>query len=151
MWKRKGLSDVEWKWAVKCSSRPGSHGRDSNPDGAQACYRLRDLAADMWPCLPGSNKDYIANPKELGYQSLHLTVALEPPAVPGGALNQRTEPPTLGPSSAGPTVELQFRTQRTGLVLNASLVSTKLLHHSNFSASIFFETPWSRSLFTTLR
>lgn len=82
----------------------------------QACYCLRDLAADMWgPCLPGSNKDYIALPKDSGYQSLHLTVALEPPAVPGDSLPHPSEAPMLWPSSGGPTVELQFRTQRTGL------------------------------------
>lgn len=41
---------------------------------ALLCYRVQNLIRSQWPEIgPGRVKDYIANPKLNGYQSLHLT------------------------------------------------------------------------------
>jgi len=54
------------------------------------CYRVLEAVHALWPELsPGSTKDYIADPKANGYQSLHTVVRLPD----------------------GQTVEVQIRTQ----------------------------------------
>lgn len=44
--------------------------------GIRACYRAMEIATSMWQEVPGRLKDYIANRKENGYESLHLAVYL---------------------------------------------------------------------------
>ncbi|CAM6093634.1 unnamed protein product [Calypogeia fissa] len=42
--------------------------------GIRACYRAMEIATSMWQEVPGRLKDYIANRKDNGYESLHLAV-----------------------------------------------------------------------------
>lgn len=94
----------------------------------QACYVVADKAIELFEEVPNRGKDYIACPKDNGYQSLHCTVKLPPVTVEceGG--------PSMGPDDAapeecllksGPTCELQIRTQRksvTDIPLHCAVV-----------------------------
>eukprot|EP00468_Gymnochlora_sp_CCMP2014_P008851 CAMPEP_0167756740 /NCGR_PEP_ID=MMETSP0110_2-20121227/9549_1 /TAXON_ID=629695 /ORGANISM="Gymnochlora sp., Strain CCMP2014" /LENGTH=352 /DNA_ID=CAMNT_0007642875 /DNA_START=164 /DNA_END=1222 /DNA_ORIENTATION=+ len=40
------------------------------------CYRVREIINQNWETIAFREKDYISNPKENGYQSLHMTVAV---------------------------------------------------------------------------
>ena len=90
----------------------------------QACYAARTIAERMWTSLPDRTKDYIAVPKANGYQSLHCTLRLPlvtlDMAIADHASTGReaqivysSQPETRDSAQgAGPTLELQIRTQR---------------------------------------
>ncbi len=64
-------------------------------------------------------------PKPSGYQSLHLTVKVEPPRIDSEA--QSASPVATDAveeaATAGPSVELQFRTQRENPLTSMTLVN----------------------------
>lgn len=64
---------------------------------------MREIAHALWPALVGRSKDYIANPKANGYQSLHSAVLVPSVLVDLSDLGQ-------GEAEAGVAVELQIRT-----------------------------------------
>lgn len=42
--------------------------------GQRACYRTFEVIQSLWKIIPERTKDYIAEPKRNGYQSLHMAV-----------------------------------------------------------------------------
>ncbi|MCH7537263.1 MAG: bifunctional (p)ppGpp synthetase/guanosine-3',5'-bis(diphosphate) 3'-pyrophosphohydrolase [Proteobacteria bacterium] len=58
-------------------------------DDVSACYAALGIVHNLWSYIPGEFDDYIANPKENDYQSLHTTI--------------------VGPD--GKTIEVQIRSQ----------------------------------------
>jgi (p)ppGpp synthase/HD superfamily hydrolase len=66
-----------------------------------ACYRLQEVAQQLWPPLPGRSKDYIAAPKANGYQSLHMTLQLQ-------QQQQHAADGAAGSSSGSSRVNLSF-------------------------------------------
>jgi len=46
-------------------------------EGVEQCYRILDLARRYWEEMPELFDDYIANPKDNGYQSIHAVFKVE--------------------------------------------------------------------------
>lgn len=65
----------------------------------KACFVVAEVAESMWPSRRERRKDYISQPKENGYQSLHCVLELPPDEYPRGAED-----------SPLPLLELQIRT-----------------------------------------
>ena len=80
----------------------------------QACYVVDDVAKQLWTAVDGRAKDYIAEAKPNGYQSLHttlrvasVTVELPQSSTDEVLVGNAADDGELGP---GPTLELQIRT-----------------------------------------
>jgi hypothetical protein len=81
-------------------------------------------------------------PKPSGYQSLHLTVKVEPPRI--GPEAESASPVTKDAveeaTTAGPSVELQFRTQREHPPLMTSVLHASL----QYSRDNYIGADWKR-------
>lgn len=91
----------------------------------QACYRVRQIAQDLWEPLLDRDKDYIATPKANGYRSLHSTLlvpSLTVDVLPEGrAVSMDWGLGSLaGEPKEGLPLELQIRTARRRLSLRLS-------------------------------
>ncbi len=55
---------------------PGEHnnGRDQEKRNRQVCYTVMAILHERWRPIPGEFDDYIANPKDNDYRSLHIAV-----------------------------------------------------------------------------
>ena len=80
----------------------------------QACYVVARVATDLYEETPARRKDYITQPKDNGYRSLHCTIKLPPVTVECEG-EEGPGAPGVGPEECvlqqGPTCELQIRTQ----------------------------------------
>jgi len=47
--------------------------------GPRACHRTHEIIQSLWKEVPGRTKDYISQPKENGYQSLHVAIDVSEP------------------------------------------------------------------------
>lgn len=80
----------------------------------QACYIVASKAVKLFEEITSRRKDYIARPKDNGYQSLHCTVKLPPVTVEceaGYSMGPDGAAPEECLLKEGPTCELQIRTQ----------------------------------------
>ena len=100
------------KWLL-----PGLQQQGSQLQGTiclQACYVVASKARELFEEMTSRHKDYIARPKENGYQSLHCTVKLPPVTVEcEGRYSAGQDDAALEECllKEGPTCELQIRTQ----------------------------------------
>lgn len=75
---------------------------DSSPDAEQAeCWKVYSIITDMYEPDPSRLRDWISNPKDNGYESLHTTV--------------------LGPDDKW--VEVQIRTERMDIIAEKGLAA----------------------------
>lgn len=90
------------------SATEGAQGADSEAERLrEACYRVEALVSQQWPMVAERRKDYIAEPKTNGYQSLHLSLELES----AGCAAEESGGGAEG-AHARTLCELQIRTQQ---------------------------------------
>lgn len=90
------------------SATEGAEGSDSEAQRLrEACYRVESLVLQQWPMVAERRKDYIAEPKTNGYQSLHLSLELES----AGCAAEEAGGDSEG-AHARTLCELQIRTQQ---------------------------------------
>jgi (p)ppGpp synthase/HD superfamily hydrolase len=87
----------------------------------QACYRVEALVSQQWPMVAERRKDYIAEPKTNGYQSLHVSLELESAGESAGESAYESADESAAGAAEGEGVEgartrtlceLQIRTQQ---------------------------------------
>lgn len=91
----------------------------------QACYVVASKAVELFKEVSSRRKDYIAQPKANGYQSLHCTVQLPPVTVECEDLDHPD--PEECQLKDGPTCELQIRTQSALIYPLSDTKGTKLV------------------------
>jgi len=90
------------------------------------CYAALGVIHGRWRCVPGRLKDYISNPKQNGYRSLHSTVS----------------------GLEGMRVEVQIRTQEMHEVAEAGVAAHWTYRDGRKAANPFADDPfqWLRDL-----
>ncbi|XP_052174165.1 probable GTP diphosphokinase CRSH, chloroplastic [Diospyros lotus] len=83
-------------------------GENMSEVGKKACYRTREIIQSLWKEIPKRSKDYIAQPKANGYQSLHMAVDVSD--------NGRSRP----------LMEIQIRTIEMDMLASGGMASHSL-------------------------
>lgn len=84
----------------------------------QECYLSLGLLHGLYKPMPGKFKDYIAIPKENGYQSLHSTLMVPPDKV---SKHQVSSPDAVSPSET--PIEVQIRTHDMHKICDVGVAS----------------------------
>jgi GTP diphosphokinase / guanosine-3',5'-bis(diphosphate) 3'-diphosphatase len=70
----KTLDQIFDLMAIRAMVEPTQNGDATDEDEKAVCYRALGIVHSLWTPIPGRFKDYVAVPKQNGYQSLHTTV-----------------------------------------------------------------------------
>lgn len=81
---------------------------NGSEDGKRACYTVREIIRSLWKEIPNRSKDYIAQPKANGYQSLHMAVDISEEG------------------KARPLMEIQIRTEEMDMLAADGMASHSL-------------------------